>query len=187
MMKKLMITLVILALPGIAFAQKRYGSPAPVTGMAYQSSSGSELTGTLGLVQAAVNVGFQYTKKNSDYGLGGYFFLQTSKERSTNIIVNQVMSFGGQAKVALVDTSVVSAYLSPGFGIHMIKDVQDTTVTPTRKSDKTAFGPTLRTGVLFGLTPTVKAGLEHFQYWNWFDDVAQGSGSTLAAAFAFEF
>jgi hypothetical protein len=56
------------------------------------------------------------------------------------------MSFGGQAKVALVDTSVVSAYLSPGFGIHMIKDVQDTTVTPTRKSDKTAFGPTLRTG-----------------------------------------
>jgi hypothetical protein len=181
-MKKITIALILLALPGMAFAQRRYGSPM-TTGMSYQSSSGNEITGSLGFVQTAVNVGVQYTKKMSDYGMGGYFFLQSQKERSNTVIVNQVMSVGGQMKANLVDTSVLNAYMAPGFGIHMIKDVSDA----GKKSDKTVFGPTFRTAVLFGITPTMKLGFEHFQYWNWFDDVAPQWGSSLSAAMAFEF
>ena len=129
-----------------AFAQKNKSTNTGTYSSPSMSSLGdSEIIGTLGMVNSAINLGGQYNMLAAgELGLGGYFFLQTEKESNSVKRVYQTMSFGGQMKASLVRTADYEAYLSPGVGLHMIKDYPD----GLSKSDVTALGPTLRIGVL---------------------------------------
>lgn len=147
-------------------------------------AGGSEFTGSLGFTSSAVHFSAQYEKASTYSDVGGYFFLQTSKEKSGVQLVNQVMSFGGQMKVHL-SSGRVDTYIAPGVGVHMIKDIQD--ATTGKKDDVTAVGPTMRVGVLFPMSSTMKLGLERLDIVNWFDDKAVPSMSYYAAAMAFTF
>jgi hypothetical protein len=179
---KLLLAMV-LVFPALAFAQK----PAPrAPTAAYSSSGGGEGTFGLGFTQGAVNFGAQYGKKSDGYDLGGYFFLQTDKEKSGTKIVNQVMSFGGQLKMHVAETSSVDVYVAPGFGIHMIKDVADASAS-SGKTDVTAFGPTMKVGAMIAMSSTMKIGLERTEIWNWFDEKAVSSAAFMSAAMALTF
>lgn len=173
------LALVLVLCPMMAFAQSR---PART----YASTGASEVGVGLGFTKGAFNLGAQYEKKNEGLGYGGYFFFQADKEKSNVKVVNQVMSLGGQLKAHVLQTNRVDAYLAPGFGLHMIKDVPDASAS-SGKSDVTAFGPTMRIGVLLPVSPTMKVGLDRFELWNWFDDKAPAADAFYSATMAFEF
>jgi hypothetical protein len=83
-----------------------------------------------------------------------------------------------------VQGGLVDAYLAPGVGIHMIKDVADGATT---KADVSTIGPTLRIGALMQMTPTMKMGLERFEIWNWLDDKASGTYEAYSLVLAIAF
>lgn len=168
----------LLAISAIACATLIATSPAVAA-----PAGGSEFTGTLGFNRSAVSLGAQYEKAATYSDLGGYFFLQTAKEKNNTPVVNQVMSFGGQMKVHL-PTNRVDAYLAPGLGVHMIKDIPDGT---GKKDDVTAVGPIMRIGVLFPINNSMKLGIERLDIVNWFDDKATNEYSYYSAAMSFAF
>lgn len=143
----------------------------------------SELTGSLGMSNGAANFGAQFDKGGNGPDMGGYFMYQSSKERGGVPFVYQVMSFGAQMKMHIVSNNQTDVYLAPGVGLHMIKDAPDN----GKKTDVTAFGPTLRIGTLVPLTSTVKIGLERMEIVNWFDDKAPASFAVYSAALAMTF
>lgn len=164
-----------------AFAQKKMGT-APTMTMS-SGYSNAELIGSLGFINSAANLGVQYNKlSNSDLGFGGYFFLQTSKENNNVKVVYQTMAFGGQMKASLVRSSGYEAYLTPGFGLSMIKDYPD----GANKTDLTAIGPSLRIGVLKAISPTMKLGLERLELWNWLEVKGPSQGASYSLALSIE-
>jgi hypothetical protein len=172
-----------------AFAQKNKTSSSASTS-SYSTSSSytqAEIIGTAGMVASAFNLGVQYNKlATNELGMGGFFSFQSSKEKNNAVIVNQVMSFGGQMKASLVRNSAYEAYLSPGFGLHMIKDGADPS-SASGKSDVTWLGPTLRIGVLRTISPTMRIGLERNEIWNWLDDkLTSNSAAVYSAALSIE-
>lgn len=135
------------------------------------------LNPSLGFTSSAPHLGVQYhQEKSSGVSLGGYLFQQTSKDKSGVKIVNSMTSFGGQFKLNLFSAGEFSAYLAPGFGLHMIKEVPDTS-TPGRTTDVSAFGPSFRIGALKQVNSKFKVGLERFEVWNW---MSEDTGASIA-------
>ncbi|MFN7727868.1 MAG: hypothetical protein ACK5P7_01795 [Bdellovibrio sp.] len=175
-MKKLALLLVFCPLMASAQGKNR----------SYASTGASEVGVGLGFTKGAFNIAAQYEKRSDGLGHGGYFFFQADKEKNGSKSVNQVMSFGGQMKAHVLNTNRVDAYLAPGFGLHMIKDVPDASAS-SGKTDVTAFGPTLRIGVLLPISPTMKVGLDRLELWNWFDEKASSAYAFYSATMAFDF
>ncbi|MEZ0392082.1 MAG: hypothetical protein ACAH59_07710 [Pseudobdellovibrionaceae bacterium] len=138
----------------------------------------NNVTALLGFTQTAMNFGANYERRLDTMGVGGYFHF--SSEEKDNQINRQTMSFGAMAPAHVLDDNRFDIYLAPGFGVTMIKGV-------ATENDETVFGPTIKTGMLFKFTPTVKAGIEHFYFTNWFNDKAQASGQYTNAALSFAF
>lgn len=137
-----------------------------------------------GLERGALNFGGQYDWKGAGYDHGVYLHLQTDREKNGAKIVYQVLSLGAQLKAHLVQNGFMNVYAAPGFGVHMFKDLPDGAGS---KSDITAWGPTLRLGVLSPLPNGLKIGVERFEIWNWFDDKPPASVPFYQATLVLEF
>ncbi len=187
MNKLVLITSIFSA--SIALAQKPAksapaASPAPSYSSSYSSRGDAEISGNLGFQRGAANFGVAYTKMNGDYGFGGYFFMQTNKDKSSVPVVNQVMSAGGIAKIYLTEKNgKFSAYLAPGVGVHMIKDVVD---DKGKKADKTIIGPLMKLGGQVRMSPALSVGIERTDISNWFDEDAAASYEHWSALVTFE-
>lgn len=155
--------------------EKTAGAPAPAvvesSSRAPASYGGeAEVVPSLGFASGALNVGFQYNKEASHSAMyGAYIFLQNDKEKSGVKIVNRITSFGGQIKLNIFGNEMYSAHMSPGIGIHMIKDVPDSS-NAGKTTDVTALGPILRLGVFKQFSPQAKVGLERLEVWNWMSE-----------------
>lgn len=158
-MKKLLMALVsVVAVT--ATAQSK------MTGSVYNTGSYHDVTPKLGFVAGAANLGVNYNLMNDGAGWGGYFFMQTEKKDAG---IKQAMAFGGSYKMNLIDTAHVTAYMSPGFGIAMLKDAS-TNQTTGATSDETVFGPAYSIGAQMKLPAGMAIGLERSAFTNWFND-----------------
>ena len=140
----------------------------------------NELTAHVGFTSSAINLGATYAQMQGATGFGGYFHLQTEKDK----VVNQAMALGALYKINVLDTAKSVFYAAPGFGIAMVK-VPSTTGTGT--DDKTIFGLSFKLGAQIKLTPTFALGLERAIFTNWFEEKV-GSGfelTTVAMTFNF--
>ena len=175
-MKKLSVLVLTLLVSASAYAQR--GGVRSSNDFS-SSMSGTSVTGYLGFGQGALNIGGDFeSAMSSDAGIGGYFMLLTDAERSNATIRSQVIAFGAQAKVHY-RPGAWDFYGTPGFGIAMIDD---------NNNDETTFGPSMRIGVLYALTPALSVGLEHATFFNWFSkDVNAESLETANAAVRMSF
>lgn len=130
--------------------------------------SAQEITGKLGFSAQAIHIGVDYNKLLDGAGFGGYFFYQTSKKSGTTTVAHQVMSLGATYKVNFLDTNKLIAYASPGFGIHMIKEIGISTTGSA--SDETVLGPVYKIGTQLRVKPTFAIGLERTALVNWLSD-----------------
>ncbi len=177
-MKNLVFILVIAISVGVSAQSKRtVKKTAPMASSSsndlnFDSDSSSEVVGKLGFVSQAIHIGADYNKMTDGAGPGGYFFYQTNKKSGAVMVVNQVISLGGTYKMNFIDNSKFLAYVTPGFGIHMVKEVGVTgTGTP---SDETLIGPVYKMGTQFKVKPTFAIGLERMAIVNWFSDKVPG-------------
>jgi Outer membrane protein beta-barrel domain len=175
-MKKLSVIVLTFLVSTSAYAQR--GSVRSSNDFS-SSMSGTSVTGYLGFGQGALNIGADFeAAMSSDAGVGGYFMLLTDAERNNATIRSQVIAFGAQAKVHYRPGDW-DFYGTPGFGIAMIDN---------NTNDETTFGPSMRIGVLYALTPTLSVGIEHATLFNWFSkDVGAESLETSNAAFRMSF
>lgn len=141
-----------------------------VVGTSAAQTSENELTVQLGFSAGAVHAGLDYNKMSLGSGLGGYFFYQAEKKSNNVIMTNQVMSFGGTYKVVVVENKMSSAYISPGFGLHMAKEASLPNATTGKQSDETLIGPVMKIGVLYKAKPNFSIGIERMAITNWFND-----------------
>lgn len=163
-MKKLVLLATLVT--SVAFAQR-----------STTRSGDAEVNVNAGFTGGAINLGGTYEKDSGNVGWGGYFDLQTEKEKAG---VNQVMSFGGMMKVHVVQQNNVDAYIAPGFGIAMIQGLGNA-------DDKTVVGPSMKIGAQYFVSPTVKVGVERLMLNNWFDDEAPASVEYTTAVVGFSF
>lgn len=158
-----------------------------MTGSVYNTGSYHDVTAKLGFVQGAANLGVSYNMMNDGAGIGGYFHMQTEKKNNGVIGVYQATALGVNYKMNLIDSSHVTAYMAPGFGIAMIKD-GGTNTTTGAASDETVFGPAYALGAQIKLQAGMAIGLERMAYTNWFNDKVQGSEAAVyQAAFSMRF
>ena len=147
-----------------------------------QSGYNNELNGQIGFTSGALAIGADYAHPANDVmGFGGYFFLQTEKDKAS---VQQVLALGGMLKINVLKKSNVNVYVSPGFGLAIINDV------PTGggdTDDKTVVGPSMKIGAQYYVSSKVKVGVERFMVTNWFDDEAPSSAEFTTAVVGFEF
>lgn len=196
-MKMILATLVFAASTTVmAQAKKMAPPPARPTTTAVSStptysapsSSASEITGNFGLVGGAVNIGGTYVKQLPDFGFGGYFFFQSSKDKNSVPVVSGVTALGALIKVNVYENHSIRAYMAPGFGIAMLKDasVSDT----GKKSDENLISPTFKMGVQYKTAGNLVIGLERLQFANWLNDSLNAYAGpaeyySVAASFAF--
>ena len=135
---------------------------------AFAQYNDTEISGKLGMAAGALNFGADYVKTRSDYGYGGYVFVQSSRDRNSAQVVNGVTAFGGMFKLVLVDKSTIKAYIAPGVGIAMVKDGSINGLG--RKSDETVIGITLKIGVQIIRDRNFSIGIEQMQLSNWLND-----------------
>lgn len=170
---KLLLPLLLTILPSLVFAQRNSPPKRTISSVDTSpspSSSSRRLDIYTGMVQNALNIGGSFGKDYDGYGYGGYFLIQSKRERNNNaIVVQEANSFGGQFRTSLVTAKLLEAYLSPGFGITTFRDVVDTN---GKKTDVITVGPSLAIGVQHSFTNKFKVGLDRFETWNWFDDKA---------------
>lgn len=179
---KLILAATVLALSTSAFAQTKKMSPPPprpavvASAPSYYGSS-HEVTVGLGMTGGGFNFGATYVRPNPDYGFGGYFFTQSSKDKNNTATVSQITAFGALIKLNVVDTNSIRFYVAPGLGFTMVKDGSLTTNAVTgevKKSDENIIGPTFKMGVQLKTTNGFLIGLERMQYSNWFNDSLTG-------------
>lgn len=188
-MKNIFIAMTLICSAG-AFAQsKKMTNPpmATITQTAPQSAQ-TEITGHIGFLAGAVHIGADYNKMSSGSGLGGYFFYQTEKKSNNTVVANQVMSFGGTYKVVVAENKMSSAYIAPGFGIHMAKEAGVPNATTGKQSDETLIGPVLKIGALYKVNPDLSIGIERKAITNWFSDsvyLSEAAYYSVAAVFSF--
>ena len=116
----------------------------------------------LGFRQGALHIGADFeAKQTSLYGFGGYFFMQTEQDGANEAAVAEVMAIGGNVPLHLLNDSNLDLYVAPGFGIAMVE--QGT-------ADETTFGPSLKMGAEYKVSPTVKVGAQYSKYFNWMSD-----------------
>jgi hypothetical protein len=148
---------------------------------AARSNAGGDNTARaiLGFSQSAFALGADYEKHlDGSLGVGGYFLY--SSEKKDNAAKNQTISFGGMAPAHFFDDSHWDLFLAPGFGITMVKGIGGA-------SDETAIGPSIKTGLQYKISPTMKLGLEHFYASNWFNDKVLPFLIYTNASLAFQF
>ncbi|MBC7421358.1 MAG: hypothetical protein H7328_11575 [Bdellovibrio sp.] len=160
------------ALSTTAFAQTRKSQKMTVqttTATTYAPSyyANNEVTALLGMTAGALNLGADYARMNGNWGGGGYFFLQLSKDKNGVPAISQIMSFGGLLKVNLVDANNVRVFIAPGAGITMVKDGSN---NGTSKSDETVIGPIWKMGVTYKTDANFNIGLETLAFGNFFND-----------------
>ena len=139
------------------------------------TASENEITALLGFTNGAANIGVDYASMTDDAGFGGYFMLQTEKKP----MITQIMSFGGLLKFKVADKNKFTASMSPGFGIHMFKDVG--------ASDETAFGLVFKIAAQYKITPEFALGLESTTITNMFSDKAPSGAQVYSIAGSFGF
>ncbi len=154
-MTKFSVLIVLLLVSASAYAQRG----AVRTNNDYSSSmSSTAATGYLGFGQGALNIGADFeAAMSNDAGVGGYFMLMTKAEKNNVDIRPQIIAFGGEAKVHY-RPGAWDFYGTPGFGIAMID---------MNNQDETTFGPSMRIGVLYALSPSLSVGLEQATFFNW--------------------
>ncbi len=176
MKQVILATVVTMMVATTAFAQaprrndKMTTQSAPAESYSYTPSyyANNELTALLGFQAGAPNIGVDYARMNNGVGFGGYFFMQTSKEKGGATLVSQVMAFGGLFKLNLIDTVHAKAYVAPGFGLSIVKDGA---ISATgSKSDETVIGPMWKMGVSLKLANSFHLGLETTAFGNFFND-----------------
>ena len=128
----------------------------------------SEVSGKVGMAAGALNVGVDYVKTAADYGLGGYVFIQSSRDRNSSPVVNGVTALGGMIKLVLVEKSSIKAYIAPGVGIAMVKE--GSTNGLGRRSVENVIGTSLKIGVQLIRSRDFSIGLEQMQLSNWLND-----------------
>jgi len=139
----------------------------------------NSLRALLGFSSGAVNLGADFEMKQTNtYGLGGYLFFATGDKDANNY---QVLALGAFSPIHLLNEDRVDVYLAPGFGLAMIDD------SAPGGDDETTFGPSLKIGAEWKVSPTVKVGLQHFTVVNWMNDdaISQAEYTSAAATFAF--
>ena len=122
--------------------------------------SGNNVKGIIGFSQSAVNFGADYEKRLNGMGVGGYFLYSSEKKDAGK---NQTISIGAMAPAHVMDDHHLDVYIAPGFGITMVKGLSP-------QDDQTVFGPSVKTGILFKMTPAVQLGLDTIYLVNWFSD-----------------
>lgn len=130
----------------------------------------------LGFTEGAIHLGADFEmKKTNLYGLGGYLFMQTDDEDAA---VSQVMALGANMPIHMLTDSNIDVYVAPGFGLAMVE---------LGTVDETTFGPSLKIGAEYKVSPTAKVGVQYSKYFNWMSDEADASYeySSAAATFAF--
>ena len=157
----------------------------------YGSYATNEVTALLGFTGGAPNFGADYARMSGAWGFGGFFFLQSSKDKAPAVTpsVSQVMSFGGLLKVNFVDIANVKAFIAPGIGFMMVKDGSYNAASNT-KADETVIGPVWKMGVLYKLNSALNIGLETTSFGNFFNDnltnyAAPSRYYSIAATFSF--
>lgn len=196
-MKLVLITaLLSLCFSTSAFAQagkKMTLPPTSTNTTSYPTYNGgtpqNEVIGNFGFVAGAITIGATYVRPNPDFGFGGYFLMQSAKEKNNVSVVTQVTAFGALIKVNLVDNNKIRAYMAPGFGIAMLKDASRNTTTGS-KTDENLISPTFKIGVQYKFNPKVSVGLERMDFANWLNDSLNNFAGpteyyTVAAAFDF--
>jgi hypothetical protein len=176
---KNILVISVLMLSISALAQKNKTAASTSTPSSYGSST-KVLGGNVGLNQGAINVGFTYDSGPNNGDLGGSFFLQTEKEDSGTVKVNQVMTFGAHVNMNLFESAGWVLDLRPGVNISMIKDIQ---TSATKKDDKTVIGPALRWTVAHRFDSGLEVGIDRLEIWNWFDDDAPREGAYTTLVF----
>lgn len=182
-MKKIFLALITVLACSVSFAQsgkmrnpKNFPpQPLPPQQTHFSNFAENEITGHLGFVAGAVNIGATYTKLTGQTGFGGYVHAQTEKASAG---VSSLTTFGGHYKINLIPSADANAYISPGFGVAMMKAFGES---------KTVFGPSLKIGGQIKLTRDFALGIERFVATNWFDEKVTSLGeiTTLAASFTF--
>ena len=190
MKQTIVAILVSMSLSTAAWAQRgkmTSQTAPPAYTPSYLSNSDNEITALLGLTSGAIHLGVDYVHSmNSTFGAGGYFFLQTSKDKNNVPIVNQLMSFGGLMKINLLDANGIKAYVAPGAGITIVKD--GSINASGTKSDETVIGPVWKMGVSYKAGTNFNIGLESTMLANYFNDNLTGVTQTfysVAVGFGF--
>lgn len=181
---KFVCLLFVLLLPTFVFAQKQT-SPRTKTQLDSQARETQPLIASqttyslrnryfdlhLGSHQNATNFGGNIGKRLDEYlGFGGYLHIQTKRDGNNNAqVVQESNSIGAQVRTYLKTTPRFEAYMGPGFGLIIFRDIMDSN---GKKNDVTAFGPSLSLGVQYPLNEKFKIGLDRFEAWNLFDDKA---------------
>lgn len=143
------------------------------------SNNDNFVTGILGFTQSAVNFGANYEHRFDSFGAGGYF-LYSGEEKDNGLGKNQTISFGANLPIHIFEDSRFDVSLAPGFGITQVKGISP-------QNDETIFGPSIKTGLFYKLTPTVKAGIDHSYFTNWFNDKTNSAVEYTNAAVSFTF
>ncbi len=162
---KTILVLASLLLSSLAFAQR---------------AGGNEMNFNLGFASGAVALGASYEHNYENYGLGGYVYIQTKKDKAS---VYQTTTFGGDFKVHLVPHTRFDAYIAPGFGIAMLSDYP----VSGKTDDKTIIGPSMKIGAQYRLNNRMKIGVERLLITNWFEDAVSKSFEFTSVVFGFDF
>jgi len=134
----------------------------------YAPSVSSEVTGLLGLTAGAFHLGVDYIRTGAGLDWGGYFFMQSSKDKNSVTTVSQAMALGAMVRVSLLDNSKWRVFVAPGFGVNMVKD--GSISTAAKKSDESIIGPSFKLGVQLKMAPQFLLGLEKTQFYNMLND-----------------
>ena len=188
-----LVTGLVLSVSAFAQSGKKMSAPArttvaPAVVTAYTGPTQNEITGNFGLHAGAVNFGVTYVKANPDFGFGGYFFMQSSKDKNNTTVVNQIMAFGGLLKVNIVNNNKIRAFMAPGFGMAMLKDASVNAAG--KKSDENLISPTFKMGVQYKFNSNILVGIERMLVTNWLNDSINTLGypteyTSVAATYEF--
>lgn len=187
---KMTLILAALLTTTVSFAQKKTVTTTTTTQTtntaAYYSAPGqNELTANLGMASGAVNLGVNYAQMHGSTGFGGYFQMQTEKDKG---IVDQIITLGALYKINVIDNSKAALYVAPGFGLAMVKVQSIDPITGNwRTDDRTCFGPSMKIGAQIKATPTFSIGVERSLITNWFEEKANGSAEITSLAGTFSY
>ncbi len=143
-----------------AFAQMG-GYSMPVT-RNVSAIAERQIKGLVGLDRGAINLGAEYLSRSGSTGFSGYFLMATEK---TAVSKPQLLIFGVGMPLYFYDNRKQNAYITPGLGIILVKnsDVSDT-----------VFGPQIKIGTQFELSPQLHIGLEEMLTTNALSEKSQG-------------
>lgn len=138
----------------------------------------NEITPKLGFWNSTLNTGVDFNHMYSNTaGFGGYLFLQTE---STSNSVPAVTALGANMKFMIWTDNTFNFYVSPGFGILMMKDAAG--------DNQTGIGPSLKIGSQYWINNTMAIGLERNAFANWFNNKLGNNDLALyQAAFSIRF